>query len=105
MEVGLLTSVSAIALVGYVGAVWYHGHLVDLAKQLPKDWQYLEWVAAVGILYLLARESYLHGPVAGLVGVAMFGFLLTRTVSVKKAGNDMMAGNLFKALSDLATKS
>ena len=105
MATGLLTSVSAIALVGYVGAVIYHGNLLALINALKSDWRYLEWVAAVGILYLLARESYLHGPVVGLVGLGIVAFLLHRANAVKSAGTDLSKGNLFKALTDLAGTS
>ena len=102
MEVGLLTSVSAIALVGYVGAVMYHGNLMALVNALKSDWRFLEWVAAVGVLYLLAKESYLHGPVVGLIGIAVVAFLLKHTAGVQAAGNDIAKGNLFKSVTDLA---
>lgn len=76
MNVGLLNSVSAIALVGYVGAVIYHGNLMQLVAQLGSDWRFLEVLAAIGVLYALAKVPVLTGPVMLLVGVAVVGVLL-----------------------------
>jgi hypothetical protein len=102
MGAPLLASVSAIAVAGYLGAVMYHGNLMSLVNALRSDWRFLEWVAAVGILYLLARESYIHGPVVGLIGIGIVAFLLHHAKGVTAAGNDVSKGNLFKALTDLA---
>jgi hypothetical protein len=102
VDVGLLSSVSAIAIVGYVGFVMAHGNLVPLLENLKKDWRFLEWAAAVGILYFLAKESDLHGPIVGLIGLAIIVFLLRHVSGVKAAENDMAKGNLFQALLDLS---
>lgn len=96
MNVGLLTSVSAIALVGYVGVVMYQGNLLPFLQQVGKDWEFLEWVAAIGLLYWLVKNEYLSGPVSALVGIALIAMLLKLTANptVTSAVNSFGQGNL-----------
>lgn len=106
MNIGLLSSVSAIALVGYTGAVIYNGQLINLLSQMTKDWQFLEFIAALGILYYLAKQDYLSGPVTALIGLAAAGFLLRvvanpqATTAVKSFANGSQG--LFQTLYDVA---
>lgn len=76
MNVGLLSSASALAVVGYTGTVIYHGNLVALLDQLAADKAFLAWMAAVGILYVASKQPEIGGPVRLIAGVAVLALLL-----------------------------
>ena len=88
INVGLLSSVSAIAVIGYVGAVMWNGNLEALGAQLYADWHFLEFVAALGLLYLVARADYLSGPASALIAVAAVG------LAIKTLSNEAVQSNL-----------
>lgn len=76
MNVGLLSSASALAIVGYAGVTVYHGHLISLLDQLAKDKAFLAWMAATGVLYLLSQQETIGAPVRVITGVAILAVLL-----------------------------
>lgn len=76
MNVGLLSSASALAIVGYAGVTVYHGHLIALLDQLAKDKAFLAWMAASGVIYLLSQQETIGAPVRVITGVAILAVLL-----------------------------
>lgn len=94
MDVPLLSSVSVLALVGYVGVVIWRGNLVALFTQLNADKAFLYALVAIGILYYLAKLPEIGGPVRLIIGVALLALLLkTMTAgSVKQTFSDFQSG-------------
>lgn len=76
MNVGLLSSASALAVVGYTGTVIYHGNLIALLHQLEKDKAFLAWMTAGGIIYFLSKQESIGVPVRMITGVAILAVLL-----------------------------
>lgn len=76
MNVGLLSSVSALAIVGYTGAVIFNGNLMAMLTQLTKDWSFIEVPIAVGLLYALYRVPVLREPVGIIVGLTLLAVSL-----------------------------
>jgi hypothetical protein len=107
MDVGLLSSVSALALVGYTGAVIYHGNLMTLLKQVATDWSFIEVPISAGILFLLYQNQYLQQPIGIIVGLAIFAMLIKvfSNTAAKQALNDLAAGkiSLIGALSQIGS--
>lgn len=76
MNVGLLSSASALAVVGYSGTVIFHGNLIALLNQLAKDKAFLAWMASAGILYLLSKQESIGTPVRMITAVAILAVVL-----------------------------
>lgn len=91
MNVPLLSSVSAIALIGYVGAVIVNGNLSALVTKLESEWHFLEFLVCVGILYGLVKVDAISGPVSLLIGMAFFGLLL----KISQSGTGQVFGPQF----------
>jgi hypothetical protein len=96
MEVGLLSSASALALVGYTGTVIFHGNLIALLDQLAKDKAFLAWMASAGIIYYLSQQPSIGGPVRLITGVAILAVLLKifSANTLNAAFGDFAAGKL-----------
>ena len=62
-----LNGVAAIALAGYVGAVIYNGNLNAMIAALSEEAGYLEFVAALAVLWYLAQWKVLGGATNWLV--------------------------------------
>lgn len=100
MNVGLLSSASALGVVGYTGSVIFHGNLIALLTQLQKDKDFLAWMAATGILYYLSQQETIGGPVRLITGVAILAALL-RVFSDGTASSliaDMQQGKISPAV-------
>jgi|SRR6185312_7158696 len=94
MGVGLLSSVSALAIVGYGAATIFHGQFATLIAQLGKDWHFIAVPISAAILFALYQNEYLKAPVGIFIGMAIF------TVILKLSGSE--AGtSLTKAFSGL----
>lgn len=76
MDVPLLSSVSVLALVGYVGVVIWRGNLVALFTQVNADKAFLYALVAIGVLYYLAKLPTIGGPVRLIIGVTLLALLL-----------------------------
>lgn len=76
MNVGLLSSASALAVVGYTGTVIFNGHLIALLDQLQKDKMFLAWMASAGTLYFLSKQETIGVPVRMITGVAILAVIL-----------------------------
>lgn len=96
MNVGLLSSASALAVVGYSGTVIFHGHLIALLDQLAKDKAFLAWMASAGIIYFLSKQETIGVPVRMITGVAILAVILKLfgTGSLTSAFADFQAGKL-----------
>jgi hypothetical protein len=90
MNVGLLSSASALAICGYTGSVIYHGNLIALLNQLAKDKAFLAWMAAAGLLYFLSQQDTIGVPVRLITGTAILAFLLKIF-----SGNTNVLGSVF----------
>lgn len=96
MNVGLLSSASALTVVGYTGTVIFHGHLIALLDQLAKDKAFLAWMASAGVIYFLSKQDTIGVPVRMITGVAILAVVLKimGTGSLSSAFHDFGAGKL-----------
>lgn len=96
VNVGLLSSTAALAIVGYTGTVIFQGNLIALVTQLSKDWQFLEVIAAMGVLYYLTKIEYLQGPMTALIGLGVLGVVLkvASNSTLQTAFRDFASGGL-----------
>jgi hypothetical protein len=96
MNVGLLSSASALAICGYTGSVIYHGNLIALLNQLAKDKAFLAWMAAAGLLYFLSQQDTIGVPVRMITAVAILALLLKvfSNGGANSAASEFAKGNI-----------
>lgn len=71
-----LDGVAALALAGYLIGATYGGKWRELVALLRRDYTFIPWVIAVGILLGLRRVKNIGAPVDMLITAAFLGLVL-----------------------------
>lgn len=73
---GRADGVAALLLAAYFIAATYGGKWKELAALLRRDYLFVPWIVALGILYLLRSNTKLKGPVGMLIAAGFIGMIL-----------------------------